>query len=51
MKGFLERIRKDVWPERRIVFPRGEDERMIKAVTQARREGLYYPILLGDIEK
>jgi phosphate acetyltransferase len=51
MKGFVERIRKDVWPDCRIVFPRGDDERIIKAATQARKEGLCYPILLGDIKE
>ncbi|HUG39115.1 MAG TPA: phosphate acyltransferase, partial [Longimicrobiales bacterium] len=32
---------------RRIVYPEGEDDRIIRAVAQARQEGIVRPVLLG----
>ncbi|MBW3552382.1 MAG: NADP-dependent malic enzyme [Gemmatimonadetes bacterium] len=32
---------------RRIVYPEGEDDRIIRAVAQARNEGIVHPVLLG----
>jgi malate dehydrogenase (oxaloacetate-decarboxylating)(NADP+) len=32
---------------RRIVYPEGEDDRIIRAVSQARQEGIVRPVLLG----
>ena len=31
-----------------IVFPEGEDERILKAAVKAVREGIAFPYLLGD---
>ncbi|TET09023.1 phosphate acetyltransferase [Candidatus Aerophobetes bacterium] len=34
-----------------IVFPEGEDERILKAAVQAAREGIAFPLLLGEEDK
>jgi len=34
-----------------IVFPEGEDERILKAAVKAAREGIAFPYLLGDKDK
>lgn len=34
-----------------IVFPEGEDERILKAVVQAAKEGIVFPLLLGEESK
>ncbi|HUG40258.1 MAG TPA: NADP-dependent malic enzyme [Longimicrobiales bacterium] len=36
---------------RRIVYPEGEDDRIIRAVAQARNEGIVQPVLLGRPER
>lgn len=34
-----------------IVFPEGEDERVLKAAVQAAKEGIAFPLLLGEEDK
>ena len=36
---------------KRIVFPEGSDDRILKAVVQVRDEGIAKPIVLGNIDK
>ena len=36
---------------RRIVFPEGEDERMVRSAVQVKAEGIAEPIILGDPDK
>jgi phosphate acetyltransferase len=42
---YVERVRQQ--PRRRIVFPEGEDPRVVTAARQLAREGLLEPVLLG----
>jgi len=47
MRGFSARAQQDV---RRIVFPEGEDLRIIKAARILADDGIAQPILLGDVD-
>jgi phosphate acetyltransferase len=48
--GFLERIKKNVKPQCRIVFPEGTEEAIVRASAQCRDENMCRPILLGDAD-
>jgi phosphate acetyltransferase len=45
MTRIIHRARVD---PRRIVFPEGEDERMVRSAVQVKNEGIAKPIILGD---
>jgi malate dehydrogenase (oxaloacetate-decarboxylating)(NADP+) len=45
MREIMDRARRD---PRRIVFPEGENERIIRAARQSAREGIARPVLVGD---
>ena len=47
MRGFSMRAQQDV---KRIVFPEGEDQRVVKAARILADEGIAHPILLGDLD-
>lgn len=51
MKSFLQKIYTSAKKHpKRIVFPEGEDERVLKAIEIIQKENFAYPILLGDIK-
>ncbi len=43
-------IEKARFRPKRIVFPEGEEEKILKAITRIREEGIAHPILLGNLE-
>ncbi|HEX7942480.1 MAG TPA: phosphate acyltransferase, partial [Gemmatimonadaceae bacterium] len=45
MRGLINRANRD---PKRIVFPEGDEPRIIRAAAQLVEEGIAYPILLGD---
>jgi len=47
IQQFTDRAKKD---PRRIVFPEGEDERMVHSAVQVKTEGIAEPIILGDTD-
>src|SRR3954454_7120880 len=48
VRGFINRANRD---PKRIVFPEGDDPRIIRAAAQLVEEGIAFPILLGDESK
>ncbi len=48
IEEFIERVKK---LNKKVVFPEGEDERILKAVYELTKEKILYPILLGSKDK
>lgn len=48
LEEFIAKAKKD---PKAIVFPEGEDERILRAAVQAAREGIAFPLLLGEESK
>ncbi len=49
---FLEELKKTIRaPQARIVFAESDDERILEAVVQIRREGFAIPVLLGESDR
>ena len=48
LEEFIAKAKKD---PKAIVFPEGEDERILRAAVQAAREGIAFPLLLGEENK
>lgn len=51
MDIFKELVNNIKGTDKKIVFPEGEDERILKACVKLKEDGLLTPILLGDVEK
>ncbi len=55
MRGIKNRVRrfgeKDGLSKVTLVFPEGENEKILKAATLIRQEGIAEPVLLGDVER
>ena len=50
MKDFIESIREKARSGiKKIVFPEGNDERILRAAVQLNREGIIIPILIGNV--
>lgn len=47
----IELIKKRAKPGCRIVFPEGEEERIVEAASTAYKEGICKPFLLGNVER